>query len=235
VSVLTAIVWVTGFGEGTFTNNAIKGSVPSSELRSALALFARALDPVWIALGAVFVYLAVVRAEGLNVGRRWCGLAVIAGFVISSASALTGWPLGPVSFPQNLGWTIGPVPFALPLLWLVLVIGSRELALRLLPRTGHGMVSIVTGALTLGTIVNLDPLAWKYRGWWLWYPTPGTGANHAPWQSFITWGCAAVALAWLMRSPHVAPRIKNRPWAPAIVWGVLNSVCLLTHLALRMR
>jgi putative membrane protein len=206
-----------------------------TELRSALALFSRGLDSVWTALGAVLVYLAVVRAEGIDVARRWCGLAIIVGFIVSAASAATGWPLGPVSFPQNLGWKIGPVPFALPLLWLLLIIGSREVALRLLPKAGHASVSLLTGALTLGSILNLDPIAWKYRAWWLWYPLPGTGLNHAPWQCFITWACAGVGLAWLMRSPHVAPRVPVRPMAPVTVWCVLNGICAVTDLALRLR
>jgi hypothetical protein len=89
--------------------------------------------------------------------------------------------------------------------------------------------------LTLGSIVNLDPLAWKYRAWWLWYPTSGTGVNHSPWQSFITWASAGVALAWLMRSPHVVPKMPIRPWAPVIIWAILNGICLLTHAALLLR
>ena len=234
-SALVAGVWITGFGEGLLEENSFKRAVPNPELRSSLVLFSRAIDPAWIVLGAVAIYLGTARSEGLAMARRWAVVIMVIGFGLSALSVRFQWPLGPVYFPENLGWTIGPIPFGIPLLWLVIIAGAREAALLILPRAGHAMIAFTTGLLTLLTVANLDPVAWKYRAWWLWYPKPFEGPNHAPWQSYLTWLLASVTLAWIMRSNRVLPQGGKRPWSPVIVWTVLNLTALLTHIALRVR
>jgi hypothetical protein len=200
-----------------------------------LVLISRAIDPTWIVLGAIAIYLGIARSEGLAMARRWAVAIILTGFALSALSARFQWPLGPVYFPENLGWTIGPVPFAIPLLWIIIVAGARETALQMLARAGQATVAVTTGLLSLLSVANLDPIAWKYRAWWLWYPKPFEGPNHAPWQSYLTWLLAPIALAWFMRSNCVVPNGGKRPWSPVIVWAVVNVTVVLTHIALRVR
>ncbi len=231
--VLMAVVWLSGFGEGMLADPDFARKVPNRELRAALGVLARGIDATWILLGAVSIYLGLVRAEGLATARRWAGLVVGVGFVVSAASAITRWPLGPVHYPANLGWKIGPVPFAVPLLWFVVVLGAREAIWRLLPRASHAMVAVATGVLTLLTVVNLEPVAWKYRAWWIWYPGPDRHATHTPWQNFASWLIISIALAWTTRTPHVVPRVARRPIWPVVAILFLNLLALLTHARLR--
>jgi len=234
-SVLLAFVWFSGFGEATTADPAFKRAIPNPELRSSLVLLSRAIDPAWIALGAVAVYLGIAWNEGLALARKWALMIMFTGFAVAMISAKTQWPLGPVHFPENLGWKIGSVPFGLPLLWFVIVTGSRETMMRMRARAGHVTISVGSALLSLITITNLDPIAWKYRAWWLWYPKPFEGPNHAPIQSYATWFAASFILIWLMRSIRVAPVGGKRAWAPVTVWCVLNAIALLTHVTLRIR
>jgi uncharacterized membrane protein len=73
------------------------------------------------------------------------------------------------TFHDAAGVEAGPVPFGLPALWLVVVVGAREAALRWSPGASHNVIAAISGFLCLVTAVNLDPIAWKVRVWWLWY------------------------------------------------------------------
>jgi uncharacterized membrane protein len=229
-SVLVALVWTTGFGPGTVADPDFAAKVPNPELRRALEIFSAALDPLWIVLGAVNVYLALVRTEGLSATRRWSGMVLIAGLVISALSVGVGLPLGPVHFPANLGPKLGGVPFAVPFLWLLIVVGARELVLRVFPRLAHHWCAVVAGICCALTSVLLDPVAWKYRAWWLWYPARLDAPGHAPWTSPLTWLIAGTGLVFFMRSTKVAPRVAKRPVAPAAVYLVFNAALVLTRI-----
>jgi uncharacterized membrane protein len=235
VSILAALIWVTGFGQAAISEPGFARLIPNRDLRSALAAAARGIDATWIVLASIACYLALVRTDGIAAARRWSGMALFAGLVVPSFSAITSWPLGPVFYPVNLGLKIGPIPYSVPLLWLVIVLGAREFAWRVLPRAGHGTIALASAIIALATDLNLEPIAWKYRAWWLWYPTPGLHASHAPWQNFISWFFISLGLAWLMRPADVAPRVTRRPIAPLFAILFLNALALATHLALRWR
>jgi uncharacterized membrane protein len=144
-------------------------------------------------------------------------------------------PLGPIFYPLNLGLKLGPVPFGLPLLWLIVAVGAREFAQAVLPRASHGATAILAGVVALLTDLNLEPLAWKWRAWWLWYPGNLSAPATPPLQNYATWLIAAAAVAYAMRSPHVVPRLPRRPFEPIAALAVLNAVCLLTHSVLVLR
>jgi hypothetical protein len=228
-SVLLAVVWIGGVGEGSFAG------IANADLRAALAWSARGIDVLWLALAAAAAYFALVRTEGLAVARRWATLVLGVSFLLAVASVLTRWPLGAVFFPENLGWKLGPVPLGWPLLWLVVVVGAREAVLRWRPRAAHHTVALLAGVLCLATAVNLDPLAWKFRVWWLWHPADLAAPAHPPLRSFAVWLLGGAALAWAMRSPHLVPRVRSRPWPPLLALLLLNAVALLTHLARALR
>lgn len=221
---IVAVVWTTGYGDAQ-----LGAQVKNPGLRAALSLVLHALDAVWIALGAVNVYLALARAEGLTVARRWAALVLVVTFVIAGMSDLWQWPLGPVHYAGNLGVKLGPVPLAVPLLWFLIVLGARESALALLPRTSHARIAYATGFLAALTDLNLEPLAWKARAWWLWYPTDLGAPWWPPPENSLEWLLIAICLGLAMRSPSVVPRLARRPFEPIAVLVLVNAVCLLTH------
>jgi len=227
---LVALVWVSGFGPGMLASSDLQRKLPGAELRTALALFSRALDPAWITLGAANAYFAVVRAEGLSRARRWCALVLAGAFTISALSAATRWPLGPVYFPSNLGIKIGPVPFALPFLWLLIIAGARDTVRRVFPVLRDGASAAIVGACCAVTHLLLDPIAWKVRAWWLWYPAPLPAANTAPWQSHVAWFAGGCIAALTLR-PHAH---SFRPtWirlTAAPVYLVFLGVVILAHI-----
>lgn len=227
-TVLVAVVWLSGFGPGMLADENFGRGIPK-EAREALGILSRALDPIWITLGAVVAYLALVRAEGLSAARRWSGLVLVAGFVIGTLSALTRLPLGPVYYPTNLGMKLGPVPFGVPFLWLVIVLGARETVLRVFPKLSHGGCAALTGVCCGLTSVLLDPIAWKYRAWWLWYPAQFDAPGTAPWSAHLTWFVAGAALAFAMRAEQVVPRVKVRPIAPMLGYLFLIAIIALTR------
>src|SRR5204863_7985824 len=120
--------------------------------------------------------------------------------------AWTHWPLGPVLYSVHFGIKIGPVPVAVALLWFVIVVSAREVALRALPRAGHTRVAFAAAMLSTLTDANLEPLAWRWRAWWLWYPANFAAPAGPPAQNSATWLVASFALAYAMRPAGVVPR-----------------------------
>lgn len=221
---LVAAVWAAGFGR-----HRLDALVTNPELHSALAATLKSMDAIWLTLAAVNAYLALCSAEGLASARRWTAVTLVTGALIGLSSAAKGFPLGPVAFPKNLGPQLGPVPLGLPLLWFVVVTGARDLGMRLFPKAGHLAISGLAGIFALLTDVNLEPVVWKWREWWLWWPADFSAPFHPPWQNFATWLFAGAGLAWCMRSESVVPRAGARRGRAAIVLACINGVCALAH------
>jgi uncharacterized membrane protein len=224
-----AAVWLSGFGEATALAPGFLRAVGNSELRALLVAISSGIDAAWVLLAAVHAYLALVRTEGLAAARRWSSLVLGAGIGLPAASAIFGHPLGPVFYPEHLGFKIGPVPFGVPLLWVVIVFGARESAWRFLPKAAHGMLACTTGVLATVTDANLEPLVWKYRAWWLWYPNSVVHSDHAPWSNYATWLIAGTALAWVMRPEDVVLRVRRRPIVPVAALVFLNALALVSR------
>ena len=84
---LVALVWTTGFGEVELGER-----ITNPDLRAALALFLKILDPAWVTLGAANIYLGLAASEGLGVVRRWALIVIVGVGLVAGASVLTGWP-----------------------------------------------------------------------------------------------------------------------------------------------
>lgn len=227
---LVATVWLFGLGEVE-----LAARVSNPDLLAALQWLLRALDPLWITLGAVNVYLALVASDGLPTARRWMGMTLLVAGVMAGLSSVTEWPLGPVHYTTRFGAKIGPVPFALPLLAVVLLFGARETVLRAWPRAGHHLTACTTGiAVGLAQWI-IDPIAWRSRAWWLWIPADLHALAAPPLRNFLTWTLAAGLLAWVMREERVAANTARRPLRPVLVFASLLAVILATHLAQWLR
>lgn len=227
---IVAVLWTTGLSEET-----AKAIVKNTDLGAAAVVFLRSTDTVWLLLAAANLYLGLADRVGLGTARLWAAIVLAAGAVIAVASVRTGWPLGPIYFTTRLGLKLGPVPLGWPLWWLVVVIGGRMLAERLLPRATHGQLALVTGGLALLAQANLEPLAWKVRAFWLW-DVPGTfSGSLPPWRNFATWWLVATALASLLRERRVVTTGRPPAWAPALILVLCNAVFLLAHLTIALR
>jgi hypothetical protein len=152
-------------------------------------------------------------------------------FVAAAASAMVGLPLGPVHYTGRLGMKLGVVPLAFCLLFFVIVVGARDLAARLWRRGGQIQLSIATGFLAVVTDLNMEPLAWKIRAWWLWYPANLEAPKLPPISNYLTWFLLAAGCTFFMRSSRVAPHSRTPNTAPWLMLCVLNGVFLLTHAA----
>lgn len=227
---LVAAVWIFEFGPSQLE------LITNSGLREALSALLDALDGIWVTLAAANVYLALAAEEGLAMARRRAGLVMGTVFVVALLSVFTHWPLGPLRYSARLGIRIGPVPFGLPLLWLVLVCGGRWILQRFAPKASHWQLAVGTGLLTLLSDLALEPLAWKARAFWVWYPSLAPAPAWPPIQNYLTWFIVGAALAFAMRDPLPGrPRPATSGHRIGWVWALLNLLLLATLLGQALR
>ncbi len=219
-----AVLWTSGIGEAEIT------ALGHPELRAALLWLLPLADPAWVALAAGNVYVAVAAEHGLATARRWACLILGATLGLGAVSAWRDWPLGPIHFTNRLGPRLGPIPFGLPLLWLAVLLGARDVLGRFAPRASHGQIALGTGVLAALTDLNLEPVAWKARAFWLWYPAQLPAPGSPPIQNYATWLIAGALLAFLLREPTVV-RSAARNARPAITFCLVNAVFLATNAA----
>ena len=227
LSLIVACVWISDFGDAELSRY-----IANPGLRGALGIFLERLDAAWIALAAVVSYLALAEVEGLATVRRWGFIVIVLVALLAVVNSATSLPLGPLHYTARLGMQIGPMPFGLPLLWFALVTGARSVMLRLLPRASHARVSLCAGALAMLADVNIEPLAWKVRAFWIWYPklTP-PAPRFPPLQNFAAWFVIATALAFTMRESKVAAPVAKSLPRPVCVFATLNAVFLITNVS----
>ena len=221
---VVATVWMSGFG-----NVELDHLVANPGLRGALEFILRSLDAAWFALAGANVYLTLAEEESLVVARRWASLVIGGSWIIAAASVWSSFPLGAIRYTACLGMRIGPVPFGLLFMWFAFVMGARALALRLAPRATHFQVSMAAGLLVALTAANLDPLAWRFRAFWLWQPPSGTPTALAFMQNSATWMLASFGFVFAMRETRVASASFGGFPRSATIIIVFNVVFLLTH------
>ena len=206
---------------------------------SALAwIFLRASDAVWICLAAVVVYLSTTAAEGLAVARRWAAIILLCAAFFEWVGATTGFPFGPYVYTDRFGIRIaGVLPFTIPLARLIIRLGRRAVVLWLRPAATRLELSLGVALLGLLTDLNLEIIAWKERGYWLWYPdaaaTGGTTPPWPPWQNFLSWAVLFFLLTYALPA-STGLRINRPRWAmrrPVYVLLLMNTLFLLTHVA----
>ena len=227
----TAIVAAVWLGEIGHVD--LQQRITNPGLRGALEFFLRTLDAAWFVIAAANIYLSLVEAESLAVARRWAAIGLFGAWLISALSAWTTFPLGAIHYTARLGMRIGPVPFGLLLMWFAFVVGARALAMRVFPRASHFRISLAVGLLVALTAASLDPLAWKFRAFWLWRADASPWLAHA--RNLGTWFLAAFGFAFAMRETRVASTAFTAVPRPAIVFLTFNAVFLLTHLARSIR
>ena len=198
----------------------------------------RVSDAVWMLLAAVTVYLHAVASEGLPTARRQAAIILLSSTVFEWIGTRTGFPFGPYEYTDNFGPRIGGVvPMAIPLAWLVVVLCGRSLTLWLRPAANRLETAVGVAAVAVLTDLNLESVAWKVRGYWLWYPgQPSPPApSWPPVQNYVAWFVLSLALALVLPADHtLRPRQPPR-WRPVAVLGLMNALLALVHLTASWR
>lgn len=197
-------------------------------LREALLLLLKQADAIWMLLAAINVYFYMVKREGLSTARSWAAIILVGSALLEWVGATTGFPFGPYRYTDNFGARIGGVlPYTIPLAWLVVVICSRYLVLSFFSELTPWLLSAAVGSLALLTDLNMEPIAWKVRAYWVWYPFDPKPPLWPPWQNYLSWFVAAGVLNLALRGGRLASGVSARK--PMVVFGLINLLFLFVH------
>ena len=199
--------------------------------RAAAAAMLHGLDAAWIVLAGINTYFHLAGAEGLATARRWSAVVLLTTGAAAWIDARSGWPFGSVVFTSTLGPRIGHVPLALPLLWFVVVLNSRYTFLRICPRASHWQLALGSAALTLLSDLNLEPVAWKMRAWWLWHPLAPNATAWPPWQNYLSWFALSFALMGCLRETRQLVLRHGSDRRPMAIFCTLNAVLLAANVS----
>jgi len=225
-----AAVWIVPIG----TN--VLGFIPdqppphNADFRGALLLFAKHADVAWLALAVMNLHLVLTRAHGLRTARAWLAFSGGAAFVLALLSA--GWSrqLGWIYFGEALGVKLLGVAVGWVLLWAVLVMGAREAVLWARPRMSHRNVAVVTAAVVLLTMLNIEWPARFIRGWWLWQSGDASSPAIAPPLRWLAWFVWPGLMAFAMREKDVLSGVAVRSTKPAVILTVLNTIAVAARI-----
>ena len=221
------VVMPLGLGE-----TRVRGWLPGHPGAAGAAVgFLHAADAVWMLLAATVVYLHTAAAEGLPTARRWAGIVLGGSALFEWIGARTGFPFGPYAYTDRFGWRIGGVlPVAIPLAWLVILLCGRVLVLRLRPVSTRWEIALGVAAVAVLTDWNLEFVAWKMRGYWVWYPHAGDAAPAGPpWQNYAAWFALSFLLTALLPPSHELRLRRPATTRPVLVLALMNALFLLVR------
>ena len=227
-TVIGFVVMPLGIGEGD-----VRHWLGDGFVRQAILAILHVSDALWIAFAATVVYLHTAAVEGLPTARRWAVTILLGSTVAESIGATTGFPFGPYRYTQNFGWLIGGVvPVAIPLAWLVILLCGRTLILRLRPRVSRLELALGVGLVALVTDLNLEFVAWKVRGYWIWYPDlRGLVPAWPPAQNFVAWFILSFALTLALPANYELRPHRPSTFRPLAVLGLMNALFMVIHTA----
>lgn len=197
-----------------------------------LDTFDRHADAVWMFLAAASLFTILARDWGSR--ATWLHLAII-GVVtglIEWIGVKTGLPFGDYHYTDRYGFRLfGVLPLAIPFAWFVVVGGGLGVVQAFLPQAGRWSQAGIVAILAVLTDLNLEPIAWKLRRYWEWYPGVADPPALPPIQNYLSWGGIAFVLAMLCSLLPVAAQVRSQ--RPLLVLVVLNAVLLLGHVGMR--
>lgn len=214
----------------------VRGWVPAG-LGGLAAGVLNVSDAVWMLLAAVTAYLHAVGSEGHVTARRQAALVLLASTAFEWLGARTGFPFGPYEYTDRFGPRIaGVVPMAIPMAWLVVVLCGRNLVLWLRPQAGRPVVASGTALAATLTDLNLEPVAWHIRQYWLWYPAQDPPPSlFPPWQNYAAWFVLSFALAWALPTDHRLRLRQPSRLRPVVLLLLMNALLALVHLSANWR
>jgi uncharacterized membrane protein len=205
------------------------GRLPAGLSQPAIRRFAdtflRQADAIWMLLAAANVYVHTAASEGLPTARRWAAIILAGSAACEWVGVRTGVPFGAYRYTDRFGWRLGGVlPAAIPLAWLVILICGRYLVLALRPHATRLETALGVAVVAVVTDANLEFVAWKLRGYWLWYPgrSGASVPTWPPWENYASWFMLSFLLSWLL-PPNFALRLV-RPAAtrPILILVLMN-------------
>ena len=224
-----AVVWIAPLGAIALGFEGDAPAPKNADLRRAVLMLAENADLVWLALATMNLHLVLTRAHGLRTARAWLAFSAGGALLLGVLNVHLGVPFGRMPFggalgPQFLGVALGWV-----LLWAVLVMAGREAVLWMRPRASHRLVAILTTAIVLLTVLNLEWPARFVRGWWVWQAADAGGFPRLKWLAWLVW---PGLIAFAMREKDVASAAVARSGRPVIILAVLNAIALAARLRL---
>ena len=224
-TVVGAVVMVSGLNAG---NVGAWTSSPSAQ--AALTDLLAYADLVWMVSAAAVVYLRVAATEGLARARISAAIIVAGSTIVEWMGAQSGLPFGPYRYTDAFGpQVLGVLPIAIPLAWLVILLGARLLVLEIRPAMPRLALSFWVAVIALATDLNLEFIAWKVRGYWIWYPDQPDTPVWPPLQNFLSWFVLAFLLHALTPTTEDRPVSVHRISRAALVVPLMNVLFLLVH------
>ncbi len=187
-------------------------------------------DLVWMTFATAVVYLRVTATEGLARARASAAVILIGSAAIEWCGERTGIPFGPYLYTDAFGPLIlGVLPIAIPLAWTVTLLGSRILVLHFRPTISRWQLAFSVALIAVATDLNLEFIAWKVRGYWIWYPGDTNPPAWPPLQNFLSWFLLALVLHVLTPAPRPTPHPALKIPRAALVVPIMNALFLLVH------
>ncbi len=227
-TVWLAVVWIAPIGTEELGFVVGSPAPPNADLRRAVLLLAENADLAWLALAVMNLHFVLMRAHGLRITRVWLALCAGGGLVLGALNMKTGVLFGALQFGTALGMKLLGVPLGWVLLWAVLVTAAREAVLWMRPRASHRAVAMLTAAIVLLTVFNLEWPARSMRGWWV-RPDPA-GNLGVPWQNWFSWALGAGLLSFAMREKDVLSGVAARSFQPVAILAAMNAIALAARL-----
>ena len=227
-----SVVMPLGIGEGQVVR-----SLPDGFARRLVLAVLPVSDALWIALAAVLTYLYTASSEGLATARRWTLLILLGSGAAEWIGAQTGFPFGPYRYTERFGWRIGGVlPVAIPLSWMVILLCGRTVVLSLRPAGTRLQTALGTAVVAVLTDFNLEFVAWKVRGYWIWYPdASGLVPTWPPAQNFLAWFVLSFALVLALPPCYDLRPRRPSPFRPIATLVLMNGLFVLVYTARLLR
>ena len=225
-----AAVWLVPIGAVSLGFIPGQPPPPNADLRRAVLLMADHADIAWLALALMNIHLVVMNAHGLRTARLWLAASFVGAFLVGLVNARIGLPFGWLFY----GETLGAAPFGVAIGWVllasVLVLGGRGAVLWARPRESHASVAVLTAAVALLTMINLEWPARVIRGWWWWHSGAARDLAPVPWTNWIAWFVWPLLAAFAMREKDVVSGVAFRSTKPALILALLNAVALAARI-----
>jgi hypothetical protein len=222
-----AVAWILPVGSSALGLTEGAAAPKNEDLRRAVLLLADHADIAWLALATMNLHLVLTRAHGLRTARAWLAFSAGGTLILGLLNAKTGVVFGGIYFGAALGGKFLGVALGWVLLWAILVIGAREAVLWMRPRASHALTAVLTAAVVLLTVSNLEWPARFVRGWWVWQAGDPGGVPWRFWVASFVWpGLMAVA----MREKDVASAAAGRSARPVFILAALNAIALAARL-----
>ena len=118
----------------------------------------------------------------------------------------------------------------------MILLCGRVLILRLWPAAPRAAVALGVAVAALLTDLNLEFVAWKVRGYWVWYPDlAGPLPAWPPGQNFLAWFALSFLLV-LALPPNHDLRIRRPPThRPIGTLLLMNVLFIVVHAARWLR